>query len=562
MYLPVTHRVSQGIEVARDHLGLFDTPPRRQDVRSGLLVAAFFFVSLVAAFPFRDIRSEPVVAFIPTIDAVMFTAELIVATLLFAQASIFRSRALTALASGYVFTALLLIPHALTFPGAFAPSGLFDAGVNTTAWTALFSRYSFPAAVILYGWLKIKDGAIEVNLERSPPNAMRWLSGAIVLAGLTMLLTVTSDDLLPAIFKDSQQVDMTNLMLANLVTITLIVVASLLLFRGRKSLLDMWLLVALFGWLMQSLLNIVVSGRFTVGFYCLFLMMMTATLIVMIALVAESNRLYARLAISSAKSHRDRETQSMSMSAVAAAIAHEVGQPLAAARLNATAGVDWLHHKPRRYDKAESSMQATIDAIGRVFDVIRSIRATFASGSGPRNDFSLSGLAEETVTLLSAELAAHKVSVQLDLDEALPPVLGNRIQIQRVLVNLLTNAIDSVSATKRRRRRICVRTRVADDEAAVLEVEDNGTGIGIDDQAQIFEPFYTTKSAGMGLGLSLSRSIVEEHGGRLWVSGGHGEGATFHMQLPQVSPALLLAGSGSGSKSSGISPMEERLTAA
>ena len=145
--------------MSQDHLGLFDTPPDRKQIRFSLAIVGLLFVALVLILPVRDVRLRQIDAFIPMIDAIMFLGELIIATLLYVQAAVFRSRALTVLASGYVFAALLLVPHALTFPGAFAPDGLLGAGINTTAWLANFWRAALPIAVILYVLLKRADPA-------------------------------------------------------------------------------------------------------------------------------------------------------------------------------------------------------------------------------------------------------------------------------------------------------------------------------------------------------------------------------------------------------------------
>jgi signal transduction histidine kinase len=131
---------------------------------------------------------------------------------------------------------------------------------------------------------------------------------------------------------------------------------------------------------------------------------------------------------------------------------------------------------------------------------------------------------------MDQELAARKVALQLSLDDGLPPVVANRVQIQRVLINLLTNAIESMVATRGREPRIAIRSGL-DGRNVQLDVSDSGVGISPEKMARIFEPFFTTKSTGTGLGLSLSRTIVEEHGGRLWASAGEDFGATFHLQL-------------------------------
>jgi C4-dicarboxylate-specific signal transduction histidine kinase len=231
---------------------------------------------------------------------------------------------------------------------------------------------------------------------------------------------------------------------------------------------------------------------------------------------------------------RERDARLISMDAVAAAISHEVGQPLSAIVTNATAGLKLLDRQHPDVEKATASFRATIEAANRSFDVLKSIRAMFSKGSRTTTEVDLNELVRETAALLDRDLVGGRVSIELALDEALPPVLADRVQMQQVLVNLLINAIEAMTTTRGRSRRIAVRSVVLDDRDVLLEVSDTGKGISPEDMPQIFDVFYTTKPTGTGLGLSLCRNIVEGHGGRLWASPGEKRGATFHLQLPRA----------------------------
>ena len=526
--------------MARDQLGIFDTPPDRREVRLALAIVGLLFAVFLLIFPVRDHRWAQVDAFMPTIDGIMLLGDLVTAALLYAQADVFRSRALTVLATGYAFAALLLIPHALTFPGAFSPDGLLGAGINTAGWIYYFRWAGVPVAVILYVQLKPADLAAQPGIRRPAASVTMAIAAALALAAAVTTLATIGHDLLPSLFVDRHELNHANLVTVNYALIALAIVATAMLFRQQKSVLDMWLLVALSGWLIQSLMLLLIEGRFTAGWYGLFGSLMFSHLVVMLALIAESSRLYARLALSTAARNREREARLMSMDAVAAAFSHEVGQPITGVLLNAVGSLNWLARPRPDVGMAIQSLHTTIEAGRRAADSMKTIRSIFADRPGRTTEFSLTDLVRETASLLDGELAGERISLQLVLDEALPPIRADRLQMQLVLVNLVTNAIESLDGKGGRPRRIAIRTMRLDGEGVLLEVCDTGSGIGPEAMEHIFDAFYTTKATGTGLGLSLCRTIVEEHGGRLWASQRGEYGAIFHMQLPPR-PSLAVA---------------------
>ena|GEM_PF-7504 len=227
-----------------------------------------------------------------------------------------------------------------------------------------------------------------------------------------------------------------------------------------------------------------------------------------------------------------RAAQLTTMEEAAASIAHEIKQPLTAIIMHANAGARWLRNTPAGIEEAMAALKHIVADGHRATQVIDSMRAMFRKEGGQRAELDLNDVVRDVLALLRDELEAHAVTTRLDLAEPLAHVWGDRIQLQQVVLNLVTNAIEAMSTLGDRARILQVTTHTDGREFVVMTISDSGSGIDPDNVARIFDPFFTTKLRGMGMGLSICRSIVETHGGRLSVSPGTPHGSVFQVRLP------------------------------
>jgi signal transduction histidine kinase len=275
--------------------------------------------------------------------------------------------------------------------------------------------------------------------------------------------------------------------------------------------------------------------RFSVGWYAVRVIGIISSSLVLIVLLYEITILYARM-LRTVRAHRhEREARLMTGDAVAATIAHEVKQPLSGMITSADAGLRFLDRAKPDLDEAKEAFKQVVADGHRAGAVIESIRTIFKKDDRKRDSLDLNDLIGKTIALVRDDLEKHRIQVEAELDENLPPVAGNRIQLQQVLVNLITNAIESMAAVAGSRV-LSVTSQLDEGGDIRVSVADTGTGIDSQDIDRIFNPLFTTKSNGMGMGLSICRSIIEAHDGRLWVAPNTPRGAVFHFSsVPSAS---------------------------
>ena len=210
---------------------------------------------------------------------------------------------------------------------------------------------------------------------------------------------------------------------------------------------------------------------------------------------------------------------------LSASIAHEVRQPLAAILANAQAAVRWL--EKANIKEVLESLNGIVSEGYRASDIITNLRAMFKHDVQEKILVDINKLVLSVLALVRIDLQKHEIELQTQLDEQIPQVLGNQVQLQQVILNLVMNAIEAMSSSQTRLLRI--KTELSKSNKVHVSIDDTGTGIKPSDVARLFKPMFTTKARGMGMGLSICQSIIENHGGRIWVSPG---GSIFQFELP------------------------------
>ena len=520
-------------------------PAERSDRRLALgavLISAAIFLSAV---PFAKVPIGEVWAFIPIYQSALAINDVITAVLLFGQFAFLRSRAVLALATGYLFTALMAVSHMLTFPGVFAPTGLLGAGPQSTAWMFMFWHGGFPLCVVAYALLK---------QERREPSQERGRAGALVCMSVGMalgavcgftLLATAGQNLLPPIMRGDH---FTSTQVVAIWTVWgLSLLALIVLWRWRPhSVLDLWLMVMMCAWLFDiALAGMLNAARFDLGFYAGRIYGLLAATFVLTVLLVENGKLYFELdrqnrsleAIVRERTERLLQSEKIAtMGSLLAGVAHELNNPLAV--------VLWQTHLLRE-SAPEPAIAAGVEKImtgaERCVRIVRNFLALARQQTPERTHVGLNGLVNDSVELLAYELRNDNVEVVLSLADDLPILWADGHQLQQVLVNMIMNAHHAVRQRPADARMISITTRSDGALRRVhIEIIDSGPGIPAEIRGRIFEPFFTTKPVGQGtgLGLSLCRGIIEEHGGTITVESESGRGTTFEITLPvTVRPA-------------------------
>jgi PAS domain S-box-containing protein len=227
-------------------------------------------------------------------------------------------------------------------------------------------------------------------------------------------------------------------------------------------------------------------------------------------------------------------TRMMTLGELAASIAHEVNQPLSGVVSNGSACLRWLATDSPDLDEIREGIRDIVRDAKRAAEVLARIRALVTKRKAPpREELDLNETIREVLAIVGDEAKRKSVMIRTEFADELPPIFGDRVQLQQVMLNLVMNGLEAMSSVSERARDLVITTGNTDPDQVQVTVEDSGTGLDPNAIERIFTPFYTTKPAGMGMGLSISRSILQQHGGRLWAAANEGPGTSFHFTLPK-----------------------------
>jgi signal transduction histidine kinase len=535
-----------------------------RELRLCLTLIAISAIVCVSCVPYVRVPLQPSPAFVALYNAVSILNDLTTSIILFGQFNILRSRALLLLASGYLFASLISVVQLLTFPGMFAAAGLLGAGSQTALWLCVFWHGGFPLVVIFYALFDGSSRQIVTPPRIAIASAVITVIGVVLACWFAATWGTENARVLPPLldatgFTPWQRV-------VNLTDIILVLGAFVLLSaRPRHRLLSLWLMVVMGYWFcditLSSYLN---GGRYDLGFYAGRIYGALAASFVLAVLVLENSRLYRRLAIAAGRlkeratellranetlqgeianrkraEERLRQAQAelarvsriTAMGELTSSLAHEVNHPIGAMMINAETCLRWLSHEVPNVERARTIASMIVRDGTRASETVARIQHLFDKGAPLRESVDVNDVIREMVVLLRGEAARYAVSIRTELMENLSQVAADRVQLQQVLMNLMVNGIEAMSEEDGTRE-LTIKSQRTENGQIAVSVSDTGVGLPPLPGDQIFKAFFTTKPHSIGIGLSISRSIIEEHGGRLWAINNSPRGAAFHLTLP------------------------------
>jgi len=507
-------------------------PPTARQRRLAAALIIVLFIGFSVTAPFAATQLARIDSFVPAVEAINFVTDLVTAGLLFGKFPIIGLRAVLVLASGYLFSALTIVPHVLSYPAVLTVSGgLFGSGLQTTPWLYTFWHLGFCVAVLVYA--SVKDRTHDYMAPSSRPRAVLWSITLVVslVCALTWI-AVAGEKFLPRLVVDNVHFSP----LANYLTVATLftsLIALVVLKLRQKTILDLWLSVAMVATVAeQAVVSLFTASRFSVGFYSSRMFSVVVSTIVLIAVLSDTLKLYARLSRTNKTLQLAHENKLTNVEAAIATIAHEIRQPLTAISAKSSAARRFLARGPADTERVGGILDDIGSASLRINEIIESVSALFRRANPESQTIDVNDLVIESLQVLGKELADCSIAVDTQLTSELPPIMGHKGQLQQVILNMVQNSIDAMRTMTTKPRMLHVRTEPHGRDTIAIYIEDTGPGIEEKTLSSIFDAFITTKTKGVGLGLAISQRIVERHNGKITAMAGANGGARFEITLP------------------------------
>ncbi|MGV8985890.1 MAG: ATP-binding protein [Cypionkella sp.] len=524
----MTRPVSPALE---DDLDLISRSPAsgpQKKVAAGLLLTVTGIVLIAFAFGSAPIAGTE--ALLPAYATWILVVEVLTAVLLMTLYFLEPCTALLMLAVGYFFTGLMVVPWVLTFPGIFDALSL-DSGLQTTAVIAALRRIGFPLFVLAYAIFKNQRAVPNPNGRSSVLVVLIGFAAVCATVAAISFLVLSNQSLLPNFMRSTSEVaTVWAYVPATAIAISCL---DLVLLSRRTSTLDLWLVVAIGSTIFETILLSYVGGgvRLSVVWWVGRSCGLFSASILLVFMIFETMGLYARLVRAIASERRLREARLTEMEAMTASIIHELAQPLASITMNADAARNWLAKKTPNLAETSASLDRIAADGRRTSEVVHGLRAAFKKVPQMTAPLDVKRAVAVVLGRLKPEAARARVTIDTDHQPGPLIVLGNQVQLEQVLTNIMLNAIEAMTATVDRPRVLSVKCGALGARQVYISVSDTGPGISREHQDRIFDPFFSTKPDGLGIGLMLSRSMIESQGGRLELGVNGPDGVTIEMTL-------------------------------
>jgi signal transduction histidine kinase len=511
-------------------------------------VVGVSLLAFLVGLPFVRTPLPRVPAFIPRYEAALWISDTITAVLLFSQFTRLRSRGVLLLAAGYLFDAMMIVPHALSFPGVFSDTGLLHAGPQTTAWLYAFWHAGFPLFVLAYA-VRPRHAADTIRTTPDRAIAPTIAAVAVLVAGLT-LLTTAGHDWLPVIIHNGDYSLLTTKGFSPAMWAISIATLLVLWFRGAPTVLDLWLTVVMLAWSLDIAFSAVLgANRFDFGFYAGRVYGLLAASFVLCVLLFEMNRLYASLAgaLDLAETRNEELTRSReefarvqrfeAIGQLVGGVAHDFNNLLTVV----TGALDLMLRDESLTPRNRRLLDMSMKAAQRGAQLTQQL-LTFARRQVLRPEVLNPNEVIANLQVLVSPATGEQVDVATQLSPVLWPARLDRTQFETALVNLVLNARDAIGGAGSiviATRNVVLAAGLVPDlpagDYALVSVSDAGCGMTPEDCARAFEPFFTTKEVGKGSGLGLSQvyGFARAAGGDARIDSRVGQGTTVEMYLPK-----------------------------